>query len=72
MVLPTEWFDVLKDTTLLLTRSLPTQICKLKFSAIHRNTDPSNSFLFFLFFDYFFITLTAVTNETTQYIYKWW
>ena len=50
MVLPTEWFDVLKDTTLLLTRSPPTQICKLKFSAIHRNTDPLNSFHFSLFF----------------------
>ena len=51
MVLPTEWFDVLKDTTLLLTRLPPTQICKLKFSAIHRNTDPSTSFHFSFFFE---------------------
>ena len=66
MILPTEWFDVLKDTTLLLTRLPPTQICKLKISAIHRNTDPFKFFSLLSFFDLFLITLTAVTNEITQ------
>ena len=67
MVLLTDWFDVLKDATLLLTRLPPTQICKLKISAIHRNTDPSTSFHFSLFFYLFLITLTAVTNKITQF-----
>jgi hypothetical protein len=49
MVLPTEWFNVLKRYDVAATKLPPTQICNLKFSATHRNTIPFN-FFFSLFF----------------------
>jgi hypothetical protein len=56
MVLPTEWFNVLKRYDVAATKLPPTQICNLKFSATHRNTIPSTS----SFFTFFYSVLSSL------------